>query len=777
MAAIKKVAVLGAGVMGAQIAAHLTNCGIPVILFDLNRELVEKGRAMTRKLKPSPYYDVRTADQIEAGDYDHDLPRLGEADWVVEVIAEKLEWKLDLYDRLLPHLKPTAILSSNTSGILMRELVQRLPDAVAQRFCITHFFNPPRYLPLVELITPEGGAENFRDLVELIQERLGKRIVFTRDTPNFIANRIGVFGMLDTIRRTREYGLSVADVDALTGTLIGRQKSATFRTADVVGLDTVIHASGTSFSHAVDAYEKQAFAVPEVLQKLVERGDLGQKTGAGFYKKVDKKTILQLDLETLEYVPSVKNRFDGIRLAKNWKDFAHAVSALYYSDDKAGRFIFTILSDSFLYAWNYLEHFAETPEDVDHAMQWGYGWYHGLFEIWDMVGVQRSLREMGERGLELGRARELMEQGVEAFYRWDGDRKLQYLQSRKEYLPVKVEPDLVTLQKHRAVPVIRNWSADFHDLGDGVGLVDFHSILQPGLNPIDGTIIDTLNGAREYIGEHRLQGLVIGHEGEHFSAGANIALILELAQQKKWDQIDAISKAFQDLNQSLRFAPFPVVAAPFNLALGGGVELIMATDHIVAAAELYAGLVEVGVGLIPGGGGNLRVLLNFADRLAQARPGPFPVVQKAFESIAFAKVSLSAKEAVKYGYLRKSDTIVIPRVRLLETAVAKVKELASEYQPPEYREDIILPGPGGRLALESGIDDFVKKGTISAYDAHLGKKLAYVLTGGERGGEASPVDEQYLLDIEREAFVSLCGRSETRDRLAHMLKTGKPLRN
>ena len=330
---------------------------------------------------------------------------------------------------------------------------------------------------------------------------------------------------------------------------------------------------------------------------------------------------------------------------------------------------------------------------------------------------------------------------------------------------------------HQGPAIVRNWSASFRDAGDGIGLVDFHSILQPGLNPIDGSILETILAARDHIEENRWQALVIGHEGEHFSAGANIAMILEMAQKKQWEQIEEVTRAFQDLNQSLRFAPFPVVAAPFNLCLGGGVELVAACDRIVASAELYAGLVEVGVGLIPGGGGNLRLLLNFRERMAKSVPGPFPVVQKAFESIAFAKIATSAKEAVQYGFLQKTDEIIIPRARLLRRAFEVAREMATSYQPPTMCEDIILPGIGGRLAIESTVDSFRRKGVITEYDALLGNTLAKVLTGGDRGGEATPVDEQYLLDLEREQFVGLCANPQTQARLGHMLKTGKPLRN
>ncbi len=373
MSEIKCAAVLGAGVMGSQIAAHLTNCGVRALLFDLNQESAEQGIATARKLKPAPFYDSRTYSQITPCNYDDHLEQLQQADWVVEVIAERLDWKHQLYQRILPYLREDAIISSNTSGILLKELIANLPTEVSSRFIITHFFNPPRYLPLVEVVPGALAEKSLTEFIEFLQGQLGKRVVLTGDTPNFIANRLGVFGLLLTMRKTLEYGLSITDADALTGSLLGRPKSATFRTADVVGLDTVVHVTRTSREQALDDLERSYFTAPDILQQLVDDGRLGQKSGAGFYKKVGKGTIHELDPGTLEYVPPQKSRFDGVRLAKNWKHFGRSISALYYSDDKAGRYIFDILSDSFIYAVNYIPHFAETIQDVDHAMMWGYG--------------------------------------------------------------------------------------------------------------------------------------------------------------------------------------------------------------------------------------------------------------------------------------------------------------------------------------------------------------------------------------------------------------------
>jgi len=777
MSQIKQVAVLGAGVMGSQIAAHLTNCGVGALLYDLNQELAEQGIATARKLKPSPFYDSRTYSQIKPCNYDDHPELLQDVDWVVEVIAERLDWKQQLYQRIVPHLHKDAVISSNTSGILLQDLTAGLPDDVANRFIITHFFNPPRYLPLVEIVAGKMSGKPLDNFIEFLQGTLGKRVVMTNDTPNFIANRLGIFGLLLTMRKALEYGLSITDTDALTGSLLGRPKSATFRTADVVGLDTVVHVTGTSRDHSLEELEKGYFTPPEFLQQLVDDGRLGQKSGAGFYKKIGKGVIHELNPATLDYQPAAKSRFDGVRLAKNWKDFGRSVSALYYSDDKSGRFIFDILSETFLYAVNYMPHFAENLQDIDHSMMWGYGWQHGLFETWDMLGIQRSLKAMQERHMSLGKAESIIQHDAFTFFRWHATEKQEYDFTTDSFHLVKEKPDLVERLAHQGPAIVRNWSASFRDAGDGVGLVDFHSILQPGLNPIDGSILETITAARDHIRENRWQALVIGHEGEHFSAGANIAMILEMSQKQQWDQIEEVTRAFQDLNQSLRFAPFPVVAAPFNLCLGGGVELVAACDRIVASAELYAGLVEVGVGLIPGGGGNLRLLLNFRERMAKGVPGPFPVVQKAFESIAFAKIATSAREAIQFGFLQKTDEIVVPRARLLERAIEVAREMAAEYEAPAMCEDIILPGIGGRLAIESTVDSFKRKGVITEYDALLGNALANVLTGGDRGGEATPVNEQYLLDLEREVFVGLCANPQTQARLGHMLKTGKPLRN
>jgi len=777
---IEKIAVLGAGVMGSQLAAHFSNVGLPVFLFDMNQQLSLKGIQTATSLKPAPFYATKSAKLITPCNYDDHLDLINQADWVIEVIAERLDFKHSLFKRIEPVLKKDAYLSSNTSGLSISDMTQVMSPDLQKRFLVTHFFNPPRYLHLLEIIPGKVTDETVvKDLSEFAENVLGKGLVFAKDTANFVANRIGVFGMMKTLELTQKMHLTVEETDKLTGQIAGRPKSATFRTADVVGLDTLAHVTQTAYDKCPDDEQRDVFKVPDFLKKMIEQGALGAKTKKGFYQKVGKE-ILSLNFDKLDYVPQKRVRFDGYRVAKGMASTGQSIAALAFSDDRAGKFFWETLSETLIYSANRIPEIAENIVDIDNAMKWGFAWELGPFETWDAIGVEKSVKRMTDENKPVPQSVEkMLSQGRKSFYDFEKGETTYFDLIDLKAVDSPDRPKCIDLkkEKQRGKLIKKNWCANLIDLGDGIACVEIASAVQPQMNPIDGSIIDMLNEAVDFVPANGFKGLVIGSQSPQFSVGANLALILGLCQNKEWDKLDMTSKLFQDTCQNLKFAPFPVVAAPYNLCLGGGFELIGATDKIVACAELYTGAVEVGVGLIPGAGGNLRLLLNWIDRLAPKNPGPFPPVQKAFETVAFAKVSFSAKMAISLGYLNFTDKIVVNPEHVLWEAKQDALELAKDYQAPVEREDIILPGEGGRLAIESTIEGFVKSGTISQHDALIGKKLAYVLTGGDKGSPHNPVSEQYLLDIEREVFVSLAGEKLTQDRMAFMLKTGKPLRN
>ncbi len=776
---IEKVAVLGAGVMGAQLAAHFTNAGVPALLFDISQEIAEKGKQAALNLKPAPFYNPRSADLITPRNYDQHIADLEGVDWVLEAVVERVDIKQSVFQNILPHLKKSAIVSSNTSGISIAKMMEGMPAELQRRFLVTHFFNPPRYMRLLEIVAGEKtDPACVSALSDFCEEVLGKGIVPAKDTPNFIANRIGTFGMMLTMKLTRAMKLTVEEVDKLTGTIVGRPKSATYRTADVVGLDTLAHVAANTYEFCPDDEQRDVFKAPGFLTKMLEAGRLGQKVKQGFYQKVGKE-ILSLNLDTLEYGPQKKVRFDGYRVARGFHTTRGKIKALAYSDDPAGKFFWELLSGTLIYTANRVPEIADHIVSVDNAMKWGFGWELGPFETWDAIGLEKSVQRMQAEGKKVPSwVRSMLGSGHKSFYGRSQGHKTYFDVADKEARELVSDSEIdLQLIKQSGGVLRQNWCASLIDIGDGVACLEFHSALQPQMNPIDASIIDMMQEARELVPKEGFKGLVIGHQGQQFSAGANLALIVQLCEAGDWKRIETISRNFQDIAQSLKFAEFPVVSAPFNLCLGGGYEAAAFADCIVAAAELYCGLVEVGVGLIPGAGGNLRVLLNNIDKLARARSGPFPVAQRTFETIAFAKVSSSAKEAVAFGYLRKGDAIVLNSAHLLHAAKQNVLELADGYTPPAQREDLVLPGEGGRLVIEATLADRVRPGKISKHDALIGTRLANVLTGGALASPTRPVDEQTILDLEREAFVSLCGERLSVDRMNFMLKNGKPLRN
>ena len=777
---IERVAVLGTGVMGSQIAAHLTNAKIPVYAFDISQDVSQKGLDDSLKLKPSAYYNPKSIDLITPLNYNDDLDKISECDWVIEVIAERLDWKIDLYKKIRPFLKSDAIVTSNTSGISISALIEGMDGDMASNFFITHFFNPPRYMKLVEVILSSvTNKEIVPVVVNFLECVLGKGVVYAKDTPNFIANRIGVYGMMATLEEARKRKISIEDVDLLTGSLIGRPKSATFRTADVVGLDTMCFVANTAYENCINDSERDIFKIPAYLKSMVDNGWVGQKSGQGFYKKIDKGVIHSLDLETLEYSEQKKKRYSAVRLAKENINLVDRLSALISTDDVAGNFVWALTARALIYSANRIGEVSDDILNIDRAMKWGFGWELGPFEIWDALGFIDTLERMVVSGYVVPKSiLKLKNSGFTSFYK--------RVKGVDSYLDIKSEKYIAIKKSDKEISfndysqnnglIEKHWSASIVDLGDGVAGVNLHSVLQAQLNPIDGSVLQTLFKAQNWVAENDYKGLVISSDSSNFCAGANLNMILNSVYRQDWDELVLTVKTMQDILQGLRFSPFPVVAAPFGLVLGGGFEIIGACDKIVAAGESYIGLVEVGVGLIPGAGGNLRMISNLNKKIKSAMPGAFPIIQKAFETIGFAKVATSAKEAQTIGYLQKDDSIVVNRDYIISEAKAEVLSMSENYIKPDI-ETFKLPGKSGRLVLDGTLKGFVKSGKISEHDALIGRRLGYVLTGGDKGGPFTSVDEQYLLDIEREMFVSLAGEQKSIERIEYMLKRGKPLRN
>ena len=778
---IKKVAVLGAGTMGAQIAGHFSNAGISALLFDINSELAKSGVDTLTKLRPAPLYKPKNAELITACTYDADLEKLKDVDLVIEAVAENLEIKHTVYKNIIPHLKDSVIMSSNTSGIPLEDLITVLPENLKSRFLITHFFNPPRYMRLLELVKGSKTDKSvYETLSSIGEDILGKGIVHAKDTPNFIGNRIGVHGANNAIKLAIDMGLSVEEVDKLTGTIVGRPKSGIFRTVDIVGLDVQSNVSSTSYDNLVDDEARETLKAPDILQHLIDDGRLGQKSKAGFYKKTD-DGILSIDLKTGEYKAQKKVLFDGYRAAKGFQKVADRIKSLAFNDDKSGKFFWEITADSLIYSANRIPEISDDIINIDNAMKWGYGWELGPFEVWDAMGVQETVSRMKKENKNVPSwVDEMLSSGRETFYELTNGKRTYYDVLSSSVKTTEDNPKVInlSLKKSGNNLIKRDWSASLIDLGDGVLNVEFHSALQPTLNPIDSSMGVVINDAMDLLDAGKYKALVIGHEGANFCAGANLANMIQVIDAKDFDKINNDLKQFQDLMQRVRFSKAPVVAAPHHMALGGGFEISAPAVHRVALGELYMGAVEIGVGLVPGAGGNLRILLNLTENSGSGRLNAFQVSQKAFETIAFAKVSSSADEAKHLGYLLKSDTIILNNDQRIKTAKDKALSLIDEgYEPPKFRDDLKLPGTGGRTAIAMVVKGFKAQGKISEHDEFIAKKLAYILTGGDKAGLTKSVDEQYLLDIEREAFVSLTGEKLSQDRIRHMLKVGKPLRN
>jgi len=784
---IERAAVLGAGVMGAAIAAHLANVGIPTLLLDIvpdegaDRDALAKaGLKRAQKSKPASFSSSRAPQLVEIGNLEDDLARLAECDWVIEAVIENLAVKETLYGRVAPHLAPHAILSSNTSGLSVAALSDALPPDVRSRFLVTHFFNPPRYLELLELVRGPETTDDVVARIEDVADRvLGKGVVHAKDTPNFIANRIGCFGVFHAMAQIEGgAGFTVTEVDKLTGKAIGRPKSATFRTADIVGLDTLAHVAGNLFERLTDDPQRTLFDAPDFMKRLISEGRLGAKSGAGFYKKTKGSggsEILMVDPATLGYVPQAKVSIPSLEMAKNESDVAKRIAALVRAEDRGGEFLWSTLSATLCYAAACVPEIADDVSAVDQAMRWGFGWELGPFETWDAIGFRWACERMISDGATLPPlARTLYDTGSDGFYRREpdavscvaGDGSFNVLPSRPEHL---VLADL----KAAGAVVMESPDAALIDLGDGVVCIEFTT----KMNTIGPGVIDMLERAVSEV-ESNWRGLVIGNDGAQFSAGANLLLILNELDDDNFEDVEWMVERFQQINQRLRLSRRPVVAAPHGLALGGGCEVTLGADAACAALETYIGLVEVGAGVIPAGGG----CMEFVRRIDERAPDDpatdlLPYVQRAFETIGMGKVATSGHEAMEMGFLRPTDRVTISRRRQLHDAKNLVLSMdRAGYEPARPRTDIRVVGEPGLSALRVGMNQMLRAGWISEYDRVVGDKLAWVLCGGEVSG-SSRVSEAYLHELEKEAFMSLCAETKTQERMEHLLKTGKPLRN
>jgi 3-hydroxyacyl-CoA dehydrogenase len=736
---VRSVAVLGAGTMGSQIAAHFANAGVPALLLDVTADAAREGLTRARALKPDPFFTPDTWKLISTGGFD-ELKRVGDSDWIIEAIVEQLDIKRALLEKVDAARRPGSVVSSNTSGIPIAALAEGRSDDFRRHWLGTHFFNPPRYLHLLEVIpTAETAREVVDAVVSFADHHLGKGVVIAKDSPNFIGNHIALYGVVQILEQVESGAFTIEEVDAITGPALGRPKSATFRTLDLAGVDILAHVVHNLYERLPDEAARSQFVLPAFVEKMVERKMVGEKSGRGFYKRVKSTAgdseILTLDPGTLEYRSRKSPRLPSLEAAAAIGDVRERVRTLYQGKDRVGEFLRETLGPTLEYTAKVTPQIAHSPDDVDRVMQWGFGWELGPFEL------------------------------------------LEAIRGPKESAPHTVPPAAPDLQllkssKDRSRIVKKNAGASLVDLGDGVLCVEFHS----KMNAIGGDTIQMLHaGLKE--ASANFAALVVGNEGEHFSAGANIMLLLLEAQEENWDEVDLMVRAFQGATMALRYADVPVIVAPASLAIGGGCEIVLHADRVQAAAESYIGLVEVGVGLIPAGGGTKEMVARAAEQMLPGTTDFLPPIQRAFEAIGFAKVSASAPDAQRLGYLRAVDAMTMNRERLIADAKARaLQRVAEGYQPPAPRTAIPVGGDAVLAPLKLGIHLAWRAGRISDYDALIGRKLATIMAGGTLP-HPSTVTEQNLLDLEREAFLSLVAERKTQERIQHTLKTGKPLRN
>jgi 3-hydroxyacyl-CoA dehydrogenase len=787
---IRKVAVLGAGTMGAAIAAHCANAGLEVDLLDIapdddddKNAVVEAGFDRMKNARPAALMAENVADRIRIGNFEEHFGRVGEADWIVEAIIEKLEPKRELMQRVEDTAKEDAIISTNTSGIPLHSISEGRSEEFKRRFVGTHFFNPPRYLKLMEIIPTENTGPEIVEAVRNFGERvLGKGGVIAKDTPNFIGNRIGTFAGMQSARYAFENGYGIEEVDAITGPLIGHPKTATFRLNDQVGLDIAVGVAVNLYEAVPEDESREELKPPEKLEKMQEKDLLGNKTGAGFYKrdKRDGKTVFDvLDLETFEHHPAENPEIPIAKEAQEQGDLASRLQFLIgkADEDRHARYIRDTLLPYMAYASRRVPEISDTLEDVDHAMEWGFAHQTGPFRTWDLLGVRETVENMESMDIEVASwVKEMLQAGNDTFYKTENGTELQFSPLSKEYEPVREDPMYVSLDRLRdeGKELARNDSASLLDLGDGVLCLEFHS---KG-NSIDAGTVKMGNRAIQELERGDVVGLVIGNEGRNFSVGANLGELAYAVNNGDLDQIEKSVEALQDLLMAFRFVPKPVVSAPHGQTLGGGLEVCLHADRIVAAGETYMGLVEVGVGLIPAGGGTKEMARRLVSPPLHVAPDtpPLPFLQKAFEQIALAKTATSALEAREMGFITENDRIVMNADHLISAAKREILDLADGYTPPEHANNVYAAGRTARAALEMGIKTMQWGHYASEYDGVIAGHVARILTGGNLS-LPQWIPEEYLLKLEKLAFLDLLKQEKTHERIEALLETGKPRRN
>lgn len=797
---IKKVAVLGSGVMGSRIACHFANIGVEVLLldivpFELTEEEQKKGLTKehpavrnrivntalqnTMKSKPSPIYEKSLVSRISTGNFDDDLPKIKDVDWIIEVVVERLDIKQQLFEKVEKYRKPGTLITSNTSGIPMHMMCEGRSEDFQVNFAGTHFFNPPRYLKLLEIIPgPKTKPEIIDFLMDYGDRFLGKETVLCKDTPAFIANRVGVYAIISGMHAIEKMGLGVSEVDKLTGTVIGRAKSATFRTMDVVGLDTTVNVANNLYKALPHDESREKFKLPKIVEVLYENKWFGDKTGQGYFKMIrhkdGRKELKELDFNTFEYKDVEKPKFKALEASKEIDDLKKRIKFLVNFDDKAGEFYRVSFYDLFKYVSHRIPEIADELYRIDQAVCAGFGWELGPFETWDILGVKETVEKMEAAGEKAAAwVHEMIEAGHESFYKVEGGKKKYYDIPSQSYVEIPGMDDFIILDTLKAADkkVWGNAGASIYDMGDDVIGLEFHT----KMNSMGAEVIEGINTAIS-MAEKSYKGLVIGNEGANFSAGANLAMLFMFAGDQDYDEINLMIAQFQKTMMRARYSSVPVVVAPHNMALGGGCELSLHADHIQAHAELYMGLVEVGVGLIPAGGGTKEMTRRFANGVV-AGDVELNQLQEYFMNIAMAKVSTSAEEARGLGYLRPQDGITLNRKRQLAEAKEKVLALSDAgYTQPLEQTNIKVLGKTSLALFEAGITGMIYGKYISEHDAKIARKLAWVMSGGDLSSPTE-VSEQYLLDLEREAFLSLTAEPKTLERIHSILFKGKPLRN
>ena len=797
---IKTVAVIGSGIMGSGIACHFANIGVEVLLLDIvpfsltekeeakgltlqdkvvRNRLVNDALTASVKSKPAPLYNLKFADRITTGNLDDDIQKVASADWIIEVVVERLDIKKQVFEKLEKYRTPGTLITSNTSGIPIKFMNEGRSEDFQKHFCGTHFFNPPRYLKLFEIIPGPNTSLEVLDFFNSYGEQfLGKTTVIAKDTPAFIGNRIGIYGIQSLFHLVKQMGLTIEEVDKLTGPVIGRPKSATFRTVDVVGLDTLVHVANGIYENCPDDEEHEVFKLPAFVNTLMENKWLGSKSGQGFYKKVKdengKNQILGLDLETLAYRKGKRATFPTLELTKNVDNVIDRFKILVAGKDKAGEFYRKNFSLMFSYVSKRIPEISDELYKIDDAMKAGFGWENGPFEIWDAVGIEKGIELMKAIGKEPATwVLEMLASGITSFYTIKDGATYYYDISQKKHKKVPGQDAFIILNNIRkSSEVYKNSGCVVEDLGDGILNLEFQS----KMNTIGGDVLAGLNKAID-IAEKDFEGLVVGNQGTNFSVGANIGMIFMMAVEQEYEELNMAIKYFQDSVMRLRYSTIPTVVAPHGMTLGGGCEVTLHADRVVAAAESYIGLVEFGVGVIPGGGGSKEMALRASD-LFHKNDVELNVLQEYFLTIGMAKVSTSAYEAYDLGILEKGkDIVIVNKDRQIATAKAVAKSMAGlGYTQPVLRKDVMVLGKQALGMFLVGTDSMEAAKFISKHDQKIANKLAYVMAGGDLS-EPTLVTEQYLLDIEREAFLSLCTERKTLERIEHMLKTGKPLRN